>query len=77
MSLLVGDALDKLGDKVAGQEGGFLALLGGLIPGSVQQLGTGSPIYQSGHQPLPRRWPSVTLGAGSTDTGPSQATGWW
>ena len=56
LSPMVGDALDKLGDKVAGQEGGFLPLLalGGLIPGLAQQLGAGSDgssIYESGTDP--------------------------
>ena len=38
LSPMMGEALDKLGDKVAGQQGGFLALvvLGELIPGLVQ-----------------------------------------
>ena len=50
----IGQALDTLGDKVAGQQGGFLPLLalGGLIPGLVKQLGgTGSDLYQSGTEP--------------------------
>lgn len=53
MSPLVGDALDTLGDKVAGQQGGILPLLalGGLMPGLVKQLGAGSHTYQSGTQP--------------------------
>ena len=40
LSLMVGDVLDNLGDKVAGQQGGihpFLALRG-LVPGLVRQL---------------------------------------
>ena len=51
--LMVGEALDKLGDKVAGQQGGFLPLLvlGGLIPGLVQQLGASHLTYQSSTAP--------------------------
>jgi len=53
LTSMVGDALDKLGDKVAGQQGGFLPLLalGGLIPGLVKQLGGGRHTYQSGTEP--------------------------
>ena len=38
LSPMMGEALDKLGDKVASQQGGFLPLvvLGELIPGLVQ-----------------------------------------
>lgn len=51
---MVGDALDKLGDKVAGQEVGILGLLlglGGLLPGLVKQLGSGGLTYQLGTEP--------------------------
>ena len=53
LSLMVGDALDKLGDKAAGQQGGILPLLalGGLVPSVVKQLGGGSHTYQSGTEP--------------------------
>ena len=49
----MGEALDKLGDKVAGQQGGFLALvvLGELTPGLVQQLGASRLTYQSSTEP--------------------------
>ena len=49
LSPMVGEALDKLGDKVAGQQGGFLPLvvLGELTPGLVQQLGASCLTYQS------------------------------
>ena len=42
ISPLVGDTLDKLGNKVDGEE-------------VMKQLGAGSPIYQSGTDPLPKK----------------------
>ncbi|KAL9958865.1 hypothetical protein ACROYT_G035937 [Oculina patagonica] len=51
VSPFVGQALDTLGDKVAGQQGGILPLLG-LIPSLVKQLGgTGTDTYRSGTEP--------------------------
>ena len=54
LSPMVGDALDKLGDKVASQQGGFLPplALGGLVPGLVKKLGGGSHT-SIGHRTLP------------------------
>ena len=54
VSPFIGQALDTIGDKVAGQQGGLLPLLalGGLIPGLVKQLGgSGNDVYQSGTEP--------------------------
>lgn len=50
MSPFVEQALGTLGKKVAGQKGGFLPLLGGLIPGLIKQFG-GSQTYQAGTDP--------------------------
>ncbi len=51
VSPFVGQALATLGDKIAGQQGGILSLMG-LIPGLVKQLGgTGTDTYQSGTEP--------------------------
>ena len=48
VSPFIGQALDTIGDKVAGQQGGFLDLL----PALVKQLGgSGSNLYQSGTDP--------------------------
>ena len=46
---MLGDAPDKLGDKVTGRQGSILPLfaLGGLVPELVKQLGGGSHTYQS------------------------------
>lgn len=74
VSPFVGQALDTLGDKVAGQQGGILPLLalGGLIPGLVKQLGgrkyqSGTAPYQEGGRKRRKR-PKVVTGSSLTPT---------
>ena len=64
VSPFVGQALDTLGDKVAGQQGGLVPLLA-LIPSMIKQLGgrayrTGTAPYQEGGRRKRKRPKGVT-----------------